>query len=56
MTTLSPTLHRALAHVGSLRSALALIGLLGIVALLRPSAPLLGAVFALLGANLLAVT
>lgn len=54
MTTLSPTLHRALAHVGSLRSALALIGLLGVVALLRPSAPLLGAVFALLGANLLA--
>ena len=46
--------RRLLAHVGSLRTALALMGLLALVALLRPDAPSLAVVFAALGANLLA--
>ena len=46
--------RRLLAHVGSLRAALALMGLLALVALLRPDAPSLAVVFAALGANLLA--
>ncbi len=46
--------QRLLAHVGSLRTALALMLLLGLVALLRPDAPSLAVVFGALGANLLA--
>ena len=46
--------QRLLAHVGSLRTALALMLLLGLVALLRPDAPSLTVVFGALGANLLA--
>lgn len=48
------TLHRCFAHFGSLRSTLALMGLLAAVVLARPSAPLLGLVLAALGINLLA--
>lgn len=47
-------LHRLSAHFGSLRSTLALLGLLAAVVLAQPSAPLLGLVFAALGINLLA--
>jgi len=54
MNTRSPALYRLAAHFGSLRSSLALIGLLGAVVLARPSAPLLTLAFAALGANLLA--
>jgi hypothetical protein len=50
----SSTWHRLSAHFGSLRSTLALMGLLAAVVLARPSAPLLGIVFAALGINLLA--
>jgi cytochrome c biogenesis protein ResB len=46
--------YRLLAHFGSLRTALALIALLGVVVLAQPSTPLLGLVFAALGINLLA--
>jgi cytochrome c biogenesis protein ResB len=47
-------LYRLSAHFGSLRSTLALMGLLAAVVLAQPSAPLLGLVFAALGINLLA--
>jgi ResB-like family len=46
--------HRLLAHLGSLRSALVLMALLGVVVFARPSAPWIGAVLALLSANLVA--
>lgn len=47
-------LHRSLAHFGSLRTALVLIVLLGLVVLAQPTAAWLGIVFAALGINLLA--
>jgi cytochrome c biogenesis protein len=47
-------MKRVLAHVGSLRTALALLALLGVAALMNPGATGLAAVLALLGLNLLA--
>jgi hypothetical protein len=47
-------LHPLAAHFGSLRNTLALMGLLAVVVLAKPSASLLGLVFAALGINLLA--
>ena len=49
-----PALHRWIAHIGSLRTALALMGLLAAVVLIRPDAPALTAAIALLALNLLA--
>jgi ResB-like family len=52
MTTTA--LHRLSAHVGSLRTALALLLLLGLLVLAQPDALGLGLVFAALGLNLVA--
>jgi ResB-like family len=54
MNAPSPWLYRLAAHFGSLRTALALIMLLGLVVLAQPTTPLLALVFAALAINLLA--
>lgn len=54
MTHAKPTLYRPAAHLGSLRTTLALLALLGLVIFARPTWPWLGAALAALALNLAA--